>query len=86
MTSVILALCPTVSEDLTKFWLALVRDKASTIKKKYGANPTLYDRRAAATELADRVHGRPVQAIEIDERPDVPAFVLPAETPGVNVH
>jgi hypothetical protein len=37
--------------------------------------------RLAAAELADRLHGRPVQALDIDDgRPDVPCFIMPPGT------
>jgi integrase len=39
-------------------------------------------RLAAAKELADRLHGRAIQAVEIDDRPDVPVFVFP---PGTHI-
>jgi hypothetical protein len=33
---------------------------------------------AATSEIADRLHGKPVQAIDIDdERPQVPCFIMP---------
>jgi hypothetical protein len=38
----------------------------------------MQDRLAAAAELADRLHAKPVQAVDIaDERPTVPVFLLP---------
>jgi hypothetical protein len=43
----------------------------------------MQDRLAAAAELADRLHGRAVQAIDVDDgRPDVPVYLLP---PGARV-
>jgi hypothetical protein len=35
---------------------------------------------AAASEIADRLHGKPVQAVDIDdERPNVPVFIMPQD-------
>jgi len=32
-------------------------------------------------KLADRLHGKPIQAIDIDdERPNVPVFIMPEDT------
>ena len=40
----------------------------------------MQDRLAAAAELADRLHGKPIQAIDIDdERPNVPVFIMPED-------
>jgi hypothetical protein len=34
-----------------------------------------------AWELADRLHGKPVQAVDIDdERRDLPMFIMPPDT------
>jgi len=44
------------------------------------------DRLAAMVELRDSGPGRPVQTLDLgDGSPDVPAFQLPPETPGVHV-
>ena len=40
----------------------------------------MQDRMAAVAALADRLHGKPIQAIDIDdERPHVPVFIMPAD-------
>lgn len=76
---------PATSEDLADFWALIAFGSSTAIKRKYGVAPRLQDRLAAAAEIADRVHGRAVQAIEIDDRPQCPAFALPPDTPGVSV-
>ena len=47
---------------------------------------TTRDRLAALVELRDSGPGRPAVAIDVDERERVPAFCLPADTPGVSCH
>lgn len=76
---------PQTSEDLADFWSLIAFGSSAAIKRKFGVTPRLQDRLAAAAEIADRVHGRSVQSFEIDSFPDVPAFALPADTPGVHV-
>jgi hypothetical protein len=50
------------------------------VKKQYGVTPRMQDRLPAASELADPLHGKPVQAIDIDdERPNVPVFIMPQD-------
>jgi hypothetical protein len=45
------------------------------------------DRLNAIVELRDSGPGRPVQTVDLgDGSPDVPAFALPPETPGVRCH
>ena len=45
------------------------------------------DRLAAMVELRDSGPGRPVQTLDLgDGSPDVPAFALPPETPGVRCY
>ena len=86
MASVILEQRPTASADLVKFWTLVAFGSMTAVLRKYGAKPRLQDRLSAAAELADRLHGRAIQALEIDDRPHVPAFMLPPGTTGVNVH
>jgi hypothetical protein len=51
---------------------------AAAVKKRFGMTPRMQDRLAAAAQLADRLHGRPIQAIDVDDgRPDVPCFIMP---------
>jgi hypothetical protein len=51
------------------------------VRKRYVVEPRMQDRLAAASELADRLHGKPVQAIDIDDdRPSVPCFIMPEGT------
>lgn len=47
---------------------------------------TAKDRLRAIVELRDSGPGRPVQSIEIEQHEPVPAFALPADTPGVSVN
>lgn len=85
IATVILECRPTASEDLVAFWTLIAFGSSAAVKRKYGVAPRLSDRLAAAAALADRLHGRPVLAEEVDDRPMVPAFALPADTPGVSV-
>ena len=49
-------------------------------------NVSTRDRLAAMVELRDSGPGRPMQTLDLgDGSPDVPAFTLPPETPGVRV-
>lgn len=78
LSTTILGCRPRASEDLIAFWSTIAFSSSAAIKRRYGVAPRLQDRLAAAAELADRLHGRPVQSIEIeDDRPLVPAFALP---------
>ncbi len=77
----ILDCCPTVSEDLVDVWTLVAFGSASAVKRRFGVTPRMQDRLAAAAELADRLHGKPIQAIDIDdERPNVPVFIMPEDT------
>jgi hypothetical protein len=42
--------------------------------------PRIQDRLAAASALADRLHGRAVQTMEIDPVEPVPCFLMPPGT------
>jgi hypothetical protein len=55
----------------------LVRERLSNASM--GAAPSNRDRLSAAAELADRLYGKAIQTIEVDERPNVPAFVVDTE-------
>jgi hypothetical protein len=85
MATTILERRPNTSVDLVDFWTLLAFASSKAIKKRYGVAPRLADRLEAACQLADRLHGRAVQAVEIDDRPHVPAFTLPEGTTGVDV-
>lgn len=85
MASIILEQHPTASADLVKFWTLVAFGSMTAVRRQYGVKPRLQDRLSAAAELADRLHGRAVQAVEIDDRPRVPAFTLPEGTTGVDV-
>lgn len=61
----ILAGRPTTSKDLVALWALIAFGAKSTIKKKYGLEPDLRDRMEAARELANRLHGKPMQTHEI---------------------
>ena len=52
---------------LVEFWLALITDDDATIKKRFKTNypPKWNDRLAAASELADRGFGKPIQGVEL---------------------
>jgi hypothetical protein len=76
----ILELRPTVSADLVEFWSLVAFGSATAVKKRYGVRPRIQDRITAASELADRLHGRAVQAVEIAERSEGPCFILPDGT------
>jgi hypothetical protein len=74
---------PTVSSDLVDFWSLVAFGSAAAVKTRFGVTPRMQDRLAAAAELADRLQGRAVQAIDVDDgRPDVPVYLLP---PGARV-
>jgi len=74
-----------VSEDLVTFWTSIAVGSATAVKQRYGFAPRLSAPLAGVAALADRLHGRPVLAEEVDDRPMAPAFTLPAGTPGVSV-
>ena len=60
------------------FWSTVAFGSASAVKKRFGVRPRIQDRLAAASELADRLHGRPTQVADVDdERPAVPVYLLP---------
>ena len=80
MAATILEQRPTVSADLVELWSVVAFGSATAVQKRYGVRPRIQDRLAAASELADRLHGRAVQAVEIDERPQVPCFIMPPGT------
>jgi hypothetical protein len=80
MAAIILEQRPTASEDLVEFWTLVAFGSPAAIQKKYGVKPTMRDRFAAVAELADRLHGRPVQAMEFDAVEEVPCFILPEGT------
>lgn len=83
LAATILEECPTVSADLVRFWLLIAFGTATEVQRRCGVRPRLQDRFYAASELADRLHGRPAPTVEIEEHePDVPAFILP---PGSKV-
>jgi hypothetical protein len=52
---------------------------ARAVKKRCGVTLQMQDRLAAAAELANRLHGRPIQAIDIDDEEllTVPVYILP---------
>ena len=78
MAAAILDRCPTASTDVVDFWTLIAFGSATAVQKRYGLKPRLQDRLAAAKELADRLHGRAIPAVDIDDdRPDVPVFVFP---------
>jgi len=69
------------SSDVVDFWVPVAFGSPAAVKKRFGVTPRMQDRLAAAGELADRLHGRPIQAIDIDdERPNVPVFIMPGDT------
>lgn len=81
MAATILDRCPTASADLVDFWVLVALGSATAVKRRFGVTPRMQDRLAAAAELADRLHGKPIQAIDIDdERPNVPCFIMPEGT------
>jgi hypothetical protein len=83
MAAAILKRCPGVTTELVDFWWLVAFGSATAIKERYGVDPRMQDRLAAAAELADRLHGRAVQAVDIeDDRPHVPVFIMP---PGTTV-
>jgi hypothetical protein len=58
-------------------------DRGWYLKRRYGVTPRLTDRLAAAAELADRLHGRAIQTIDV-EAPAGPIFAvacLPSMSP-----
>jgi len=71
---------PSVSEDLVKLWSDIAFGAPAYIRRKYGVVPRVTDRLAAAAAIADRLHGRPSVAIEVDPQPHMPAFILPEGT------
>jgi hypothetical protein len=81
MAAAILNRCPTASTDIVDFWVLVAFGSAAVVKERYGVEPRMQDRLAAASEIADRLHGKPVQAVDIDdERRDVPVFIMPPDT------
>ena len=81
MAAAILDRCPTASTDVVDFWVLIAFGSAADIKRRLGVTPRMQDRLAAAAEIADRLHGKAIQAIDIDdERPNVPVFIMPADT------
>jgi hypothetical protein len=80
MAAAILQQRPTASADLAQFWTLVAFGSVTAIQKRYGVKPHLRDRLAAAAELADRLHGRAVQAMEFDSVEAVPCFILPEGT------
>ena len=81
MVATILEQRPTTSADLVEFWSVVAFGSAAAVEKRYGVRPRVQDRLAAASELADRLHGRAVQAVDIDDDGrDVPTFVFPPGT------
>ena len=81
MAAAILERCPTASADVVDFWVLIAFGLPSAVKKRYGVTPQMRDRLAAASELADRLHGKPIQAVDIDdERPSAPCFIMPEGT------
>ena len=71
---------PTVSNDLVDFWWLVAFGSAAAVKTRFGVTPRIQDRLAAAAELADRLHGRAVQAHVDESRPYVPVYILPEGT------
>jgi hypothetical protein len=72
--------CPTASTDFVDCWVLIAFGSATAVKKRYGVTPRMQDQLAAALELGDRLHGKPVQAIDIDdERPSVPCLIMPQD-------
>src|SRR5690242_7060185 len=72
---------PNVSADLVDFWTLVAFGSAAAIQKKYGVKPRMQDRLAAASELADRLHGRSIPTTEmIEPEIDVPTFIFPPGT------
>jgi hypothetical protein len=83
MAAVILARRPNTSTELVDFWFLVAFGSATAVEKRFGVTPRLQDRLAVAAQLADRLHGRAIQAVDIDDgRPEVPVFLLP---PGARV-
>ena len=83
MAAAILDRRPTASTDVVDFWTLVAFGSATAVQKRYGVKPRLQDRLAAAKELADRLDGRAIQAVEIDDDgPEVPVFVFP---PGTHI-
>ena len=81
MAAAILERCPTASADVVDFWVLVAFGTTTAVKKRFGITPRMQDRLAAAAELADRLHGRSIQALEIeDDRPEVPCFIMPPGT------
>jgi hypothetical protein len=81
MAEAILARRPKASTEIVDFWVLVAFGSSAAVKKRFGVTPRMRDRLAAAAELADRLHGRAVQAIDVDDgRPDVPYFIMPPGT------
>jgi hypothetical protein len=81
MAAAILARRPRASAEIVDFWVLIAFGSPSAVKKPYGVTRRMQDRLAAASELADRLHGKPIQAVDIDdERPNVPVFIMPEGT------
>jgi hypothetical protein len=80
MAAAIVDRCPTASTDVVDFWVLVAFGSPAAIKKRFGVTPRMQDRLAAAAALADRLHGKPIQAIDIDDqRPNIPVFIMPAD-------
>jgi hypothetical protein len=73
---------PSVSKELCEFWLLIAFGSAADVQRRFGVKPRLQDRMAAASELANRLHGKPVSVLEHESEADghVPAFILPPGT------
>ena len=80
MAAVILEQRPSTSADLVEFWSFVAFGTSTAIQKRYGVKPRIQDRLAAASQLADRLHGRAIPAVEeVDPIESVPTFALPAD-------
>jgi hypothetical protein len=81
MAAAILDCRATASTDVVDLWLLVAFGSAADVEKRFGVSPRMQDRLAAAAELADRLHGRAVEAVDIDDgRSDVPCFIMPPGT------
>lgn len=64
MVALILEHGPKTSQELIEFWRLVAFGTLKDIEAKLGVAPKLKDRIACAGALADRLHGRPLQAVE----------------------
>jgi hypothetical protein len=80
MTASILEQWPTVDADLVELWRVVAFGSATAVLKRYGVKPRIQDRLEAASELADRLHGRAVPAMEFDAVEPGPMFIMPPGT------